>query len=300
MSFVLLNNNNRWMFSVVVIILILFLGIFIIEIRYANAGEDENQFDPFAQSEGITGGHNQQDGDQFIPNTPSQGEGGGQQTPSQEGFNQGDSNSQSVRLYENPLYYLKAPYPSNWFADDTEDRKVKFASQLEEKPSIEITILPNPKSDASLSMIENINQVMTKAGDTIIGEEQSTTNGRNAYYVSWAGYTDTGNTFKNAAIVTQTKDFLYIFQLSSTVNGFENDLSVLNAMFLEAEFFESGDSNPNNPKPSLGESDLSDSAFPGRGQDQQEKEEFTDQTQSGGGSLKQENSQFGTSELPEA
>lgn len=253
MSFDIMRNNDRWMFSAAVLMLILVLVIYNIELQNANAGEDENQFDPFAQSGDFTNGQNQQDGDQFGPNIQSQRE--GQQIPSQpqEGFNKMGGNPQHLRLYDNPLYSMKVPYPSNWIVDDTEDHKVLFAPQIEQKPSIEITILPNPKADASISMIENIKQLMTKAGDTIVEEDQSTINGRTAYYVSWSGNTDSGNTFKNAAIVTQTQDFLYIFQLSSTVKGFENDLSFLNAMFLDAKFSESsGMFASQNPSGSVG------------------------------------------------
>ena len=181
--------------------------------QYATAGQDGNQFDPFEQGRESSDGEGRQDGEQFSSNRPSQG--GGQQGSSQGEFDQEDGNQQTTRIYENPLYSLRVPYPSNWVVDDTEEGKVEFAPQIGERPNVDITILPNPKIDASASMLENIKQVMVSGGDTIVDEEQSTINGRDAYYVSWTGETSTGSAFRNAAIVTQTKDFLYIFQLSS-------------------------------------------------------------------------------------
>jgi hypothetical protein len=239
---------------IVVALLVLFSGVNV-RVQYANAGQNDNQFNPFGQ-----------DGDQFSPNGSSQG--GEQQDPFQGGSNVKDNSQQTTRIYENPLYSLRVPYPSNWVVDDTEEGKVEFAPQIGERPSVDITILPKPKLDASTSMIENIKQVMVRGGDTIVDEEQSTINGRDAYYVSWTGETSTGSTFRNAAIVTQTKDFLYIFQLSSTLEGLENLLPVLNAMFLGAEFSESGSNNPTNQEPnnSLGGSDMSNGTFLGGGQ----------------------------------
>lgn len=214
-------------FYVVVAVLILLSGTISIRVQYVNAGQNGDQFNPFGQ-----------DGDQLSPNGSSQG-GAGQQDPVQGGSNVEDNSQQTTRIYENPLYSLRVPYPSNWVVDDTEESKVDFAPQIGERPHVDITILPDPKLDASVSMIESIKQVMVNGGDTTVDEEQSTINGRKAYFVSWTGETSTGSTFKNAVIVTQTIDFLYFFQLSSLLEGFENLLPVLNAMFLGSEFSES-------------------------------------------------------------
>jgi hypothetical protein len=267
-SFDILKNNNKLLFPVAIILSILFLGTFIVETQYTDAGQDEDQFNPFDQGKGIPGWQDRQDGDQFSSNIQSQGQGEGeQQLPSQEEFNQGDSiSSQSMRLYENPLYYLKVPYPSNWFVDDTESEWVLFAPQQEVRPRIELTILPAPNPDVS-KMKEGLKQLMISRGSTIVEEEQSTVNGRNAHYISWTGDTDKVRPYKNAAILTQTNDFLYVFQMLSTAQGFENDLSILNSMFLGAEFSESG-------------------------------RDFSSQTPIEESSFEKENNPFGSSELP--
>jgi hypothetical protein len=273
-------------FFVAIALLILFSGAINIKTQYANAGENDDQFNPF-----------EQDGEQFNPNGSSQG--GRQQDPVQGGSNVENNGQQATRIYENPLYGLRIPYPSDWVIDDTEEGKVEFAPQIGETPNVDITILPNPKLDASASMIENIKQVMARGGDKIVDEEQSTINGRDAHYVSWIGETSTSSTFRNAAIVTQTKDFLYIFQLSSTLEGFENLLPVLNAMFLAAEFSETG-SNSQAPNNNLGGEDVgiaSDNTFReglrsegGSGQNEDQFDPF----EQGGNSLGSGDGEFGS------
>lgn len=235
-----MSNNNSRSFFVVVAVLILFSGTISFKAQYANAGLNGNQFDSFGQGEDSSSGQAQQDEEQFRPNIPSE-----------EGLGLENSGSQDPGIYENPLYSLKIPYPSDWFVDDTEEGKVEFAPQIGEDPSIKVTILPDPKSDASASMKESIKKVMVSAGDTIVDEEQSTIKGQDAYFISWTGKTDTGDTFKNAAIVTQTTDFLYIFQLGTPIEDFGNTAGILNAMVQGAEFSETG-SNSQRPSNSLG------------------------------------------------
>jgi hypothetical protein len=101
-------------------------------------------------------------------------------------------------------------------------------------------------------MAENLKQLQVSRGATIVDEEQSTINGRDAYFLSWSGQDPLGRTYKNAAIITQTSDFLYAFSIGSNpIENFENMAAILNGMVLGAEFSETG-SNSQRPSNNLG------------------------------------------------
>jgi hypothetical protein len=201
------------------------------------------------------------------------------------------ANAQTTQIYENPLYGLKVPYPSNWIVDDTEEGEVIFAAQIgENSPSIIVQALPDPVLDQAASLAEYLKELMVSRGSTIADEKQSTVNGRDAYFFSYTGEFPWGGTFKNAAIVTQTNDFLYNFQLgASPLEEFDNLISVLDAMFLGAEFYETS-RNSLKPNNNLGGGEKFNNTFQ-EGQRQQ-GEGFGSQTPGGGSDFGQGGGQF--------
>jgi hypothetical protein len=153
-------------------------------------------------------------------------------------------NAQATKIYDNPLYGLRVPYPLDWVVDDTEEGEVVFAPQIGENiPSISIIVLPDSTSDLA-AMAESLKQLQVSRGATIVDEEQSTINGRDAYSFSWSGQDPFGGTYKNAAVITQTSDFLYTFSIGSNpIEDFRDMAAILNMMVLGAELTESGSSS---------------------------------------------------------
>lgn len=202
--------------------------------------------------------------------------------------------AQTTKIYENPQYGLRVPYPSDWVVDDTEEGEVLFAPQIGENlPSINMIVLPDPQLDITATA-ENLKQLQISGGATIVDEEQSTINGRDAYFLSWSGQDPSGGTYKNAAIITQTNDFLYAFSIGSNpIENFENMAATLDGMVQGAEFSETGPNSqaPNNNLGGEDEGITSNNTLQER-QDLQD-EKFGGGTPDGGGSFGQGKDQFG-------